>query len=360
MTDGGGRDAAERAAVAAVEAFYQAWSEGDLETLRGTMNYPHVSLFPGHIEVRATPEDFESPFERLRELQAWHSSSLDRIHPIWTRDDKVCLSVDWSRYGEDGARYLSGNIIYIVTNVEGHWGIQFRARSEPRDRDGPPPESAGAGRRPDLLTLVPEEIEEFARRHTTPLPPHLAELARFTLEEMEYGLMLSGPIEGGLLQFLAWATGARRVLELGCFTGFSAQMLAAALPDDGEVITCEIDPKTAEIARKYADEGPDGHKIEIRVGPASETLKTLDGPFDLVFIDADKEPYIDYYEASMELLADRGIIAVDNVLLNGRVINPESRSGQRMAAFNAHVAADPRVRQVLLPVRDGVMLIRRA
>ncbi|MYE45258.1 MAG: methyltransferase domain-containing protein [Chloroflexi bacterium] len=324
------------------------------------MNYPHVSLFPGHIEVRATPEDFESPFERLRELQAWHSSSLDRIHPIWTRDDKVCLSVDWSRYGEDGTRYLSGNIIYIVTNVEGHWGIQFRARSEPRDRDGPPPEAAAAGQRPNLLTLVPEEIEEFARRHTTPLPPHLEELARFTLEEMEYGLMLSGPIEGGLLQFLAWATGAKRVLELGCFTGFSAQMLAAELPDDGEVITCEIDRETAEIARRYADEGPDGQKIEIRVGPALETLETLEGPFDLVFIDADKNPYIDYYEASLELLADKGIIAVDNVLLNGRVTNPESRSGQRMAAFNAHVAADPRVKQVLLPVRDGVMLIRRA
>ena len=359
MTDGGGRADAERAAVAAVEAFYEAWSAGDLEALRGTMNYPHVSLFPGHIEVRATPEEFESPFERLRELQAWHSSSLDRIHPIWTRDDKVCLSVDWSRYGEDGARYLSGNIIYIVTNVDGHWGIQFRARSEPRDRDGPPADAAERPRN-TLLTLVPEEIEEFARRHTTPLPPHLEELSRFTLEEMEYGLMLSGPIEGGLLQLLAWATKARRVLEIGCFTGFSAQMMAAALPDDGQLITCEIDPETAEIARKYADEGPDGHKIEIRVGPAAETLKTLEGPFDLVFIDADKDPYIDYYEAALELLADDGIMAVDNVLLNGRVVNPESKSGQRMAAFNAHVAADERVKQVLLTIRDGVMLIRKA
>ena len=359
MTDGGARAEAERAAVAAVEAFYEAWSAGDLETLRGTMNYPHVSLFPGHIEVRATPEEFESPFERLRELQAWHSSSLDRIHPIWTRDDKVCLSVDWSRYGEDGTRYLSGNIVYIVTNVDGHWGIQFRARSEPRDRDGPPPDAAERPRN-TLLTLVPEEIEEFARRHTTPLPPHLEELSRFTLEEMEYGLMLSGPIEGGLLQLLAWATKAKRILEIGCFTGFSAQMMAAALPDDGRLITCEIDPETAGIARKYADEGPDGHKIEIRVGPAAETLETLEGPFDLVFIDADKDPYIDYYEAALELLADDGIIAVDNVLLNGRVVNPDSKSGQRMAAFSAHVAADPRVRQVLLTVRDGVLLIRKA
>ena len=362
MTAGEGRAEAEQAgAVAAVEAFYEAWNVGDIEAVRETMNYPHVSLFPGHVEVRATPADFESPFERLREAQGWHRSSLDRAHVLWNRDDKVCVDAHWSRYGEDGTRYLSGNIIYLVTRVDGHWGIQFRARSEPRDRDGPPQEpAADRSRRSAMLTLVAEEIEEYARQHTTALPPHLAELARFTLEEMEYGLMLSGPIEGGLLQFLVWASGARRVLEIGCFTGFSAQMMAAALPEDGQLITCEIDPETAAIARKYADDGPDGHKIEIRIGPAAETLKTLEGPFDLVFIDADKEPYPDYYEAAMELLSERGIIAVDNVLLNGRVLNPESRSGQRMAAFNARVASDPRVRQVMLPVRDGVMLIRRA
>ncbi len=268
MTPVEGRAEAEQAAVAAVEAFYQAWSEGDIEALRETMNYPHVSLFPGHIEVRATPADFESPFERLREGQGWHRSSLDRLHVIWTRDDKVCVDAHWSRYGEDGTRYLSGNIIYLVTRVDGHWGIQFRARSEPRDHDGPPQEpTAGRSRRSAMLTLVAEEIEEYARQHTTALPPHLAELARFTLEEMEYGLMLSGPIEGGLLQFLVWASGARRVLEIGCFTGFSAQMMAAALPEDGELITCELDPETAEIARTYADQGPDGHKIEIRDRP---------------------------------------------------------------------------------------------
>ena len=210
-----------------------------------------------------------------------------------------------------------------------------------------------------MLTLVPEQVEEYARQHTTPLAPHLAELHRFTLEEMEHSLMLSGPIEGGLLQLLVWASGAKHILELGCFTGFSAQMMAAALPEDGRLVTCEIDPATADIARRHADRGPDGHKIEIRIGPAAETLTTLEGPFDLVFIDADKEPYVDYYEAAMELIADDGIIAVDNVLLNGRVLGPESKSGQMMAAFNAHVAADDRVAQVLLPIRDGVMLIRK-
>ena len=209
-----------------------------------------------------------------------------------------------------------------------------------------------------MLTLVPQEIEEYAVRHTTPLPAQLAELARYTAGRDD-GMMLSGPVEGTLLQMLVWALGARRVLEVGCFTGFSAQMMASALPDDGRLVTCEIDPGNAEVAREYFDRGPDGHKIEIRLGPAIETMKSLEGPFDFVFIDADKTPYVDYYERAMDLLADRGIIAVDNVLWSGRVLDPKSDSDRAMAAFNDHVSADPRVRQVILTVRDGLMLIRK-
>ena len=139
---------AEQAALAAVEAFIEAWNEGDIEAVRATLNYPHVSLFPGHVEVRATPEDFESPFERLRELQAWHRSTLDRADVIWSHDDKVYVDAHWSRYLQDGSHYLSGNIVYIVTKVDGHWGIQFRARREPRDRDGPPSSGPPVGEHP--------------------------------------------------------------------------------------------------------------------------------------------------------------------------------------------------------------------
>ena len=210
-----------------------------------------------------------------------------------------------------------------------------------------------------MLTLVPEEIERYVERHTTPLPSHLDELVKFTVAEMELSVMLSGPVEGSLLQLLVWVSRARRVLEIGCFTGFSAQMMAAALPEDGELITCEVDPDRAEVARRHFDRGPDGDKIEILVGPALETLKSVDGPFDLVFIDADKTPYVSYYERAMELLSDRGIIAVDNVLFGGRVVDPQSEADRTMAAFNAYVAADPRVRQLILTVRDGLMLIRR-
>ena len=128
-----------------------------------------------------------------------------------------------------------------------------------------------------MLTLVPDDIERYVERHTTPLPPHLEDLVKFTVDEMDYSIMLSGLVEGSLLQLLVWASRARRVLEIGCFTGFSAQMMAVALPEDGELITCEVDPERAEVARTHFDSGPDGHKIEILVGPALETLRVRGG-----------------------------------------------------------------------------------
>lgn len=185
------------------------------------------------------------------------------------------------------------------------------------------------------------------------------ELVRVTRDDTDGFVMLSGPIEGMLLQFLVWATGARRVLEIGTFTGFSAQMMAAALPSDGVVVTCENDRKHADIAREQFSRGPSADKIDLRFGDALETLGTLSGPFDVVFIDADKGRYIAYYERAMELLSDRGIIAVDNVLWDGRVLNPESETDHAIVEFNRHVREDPRVQCVLLPIRDGVTLVRR-
>ena len=121
-----------------------------------------------------------------------------------------------------------------------------------------------------------------------------------------------------------------------------------------------LDPEVAKVAREHFEKSPDGHKIDLRVGPALDTLASLDGPFDLVFIDADKVQYLDYYELSLGMLSDRGIIAVDNVLWGGRVLNPESESDRAIADFNSRVARDPRARHVLLPIRDGVMLIHKA
>ena len=215
-------------------------------------------------------------------------------------------------------------------------------------------------RRAGLLTLVPEPIERYAMAHTTPLPPLLEELIAVTEEQMGgQARMLSGQMEGTLLQTLVAALGARRVLEIGTFTGFSAQMMAAALSEDGELVTCDLDPKAITIAGTFFGRSPHGHKISLREGPALETMRSLEPGFDLVFIDADKENYINYYEEALRLLSPNGLIAVDNVLWSGRVLDPKEESDRAIVAFNEHVAADDRVSQVVLTVRDGLMLVRK-
>ena len=214
--------------------------------------------------------------------------------------------------------------------------------------------------RQGLLTLVPEEIERYAMVHTTPLPALLDELIATTQERLgEQARMLSGQLEGTLLQLLVASLGARRVLEIGTFTGFSAQMMAAALPDDGELITCDINPKAIEIAKGYFERSPHGRKIKLREGPALETMQSLEPGFDLVFIDADKTNYINYYEEALRLLAPGGLIAVDNVLWSGRVLAPKDENDHAIVAFNEHVSRDERVTQVMLTLRDGVMLVRK-
>ncbi len=205
-------------------------------------------------------------------------------------------------------------------------------------------------------------IDRYATEHSTPEAPWLAALAEETRATSESHGMMVGPLEGRFLEFLVWLAGARSVLEIGMFTGYSALSMAAALPADGRLVTCEIDPERAAIARRHFDGSPFADRIEIRVGPALDTLATLDGPFDLVFIDADKSNYSNYYDAVLPKLADRGIIAADNVLWSGRVLDAEDTSDDTAAirAFNAKVRDDPRVVNVMVTIRDGVSLIRRA
>ena len=211
-----------------------------------------------------------------------------------------------------------------------------------------------------IVGVVSPALDDYVARHSAPLPPLLAELLRATHERLpRHALMLSGAVEGGLLQALLLANGARRVLELGTFTGFSALMMAAALPDDGQLITCDVDPEATAIAREFWARSPHGHKIELRLGPALETIQTLAGPFDLVFIDADKPAYVHYYEATLPLLAPNGLIVVDNVLRGGQVLHPTEHGDHTTVAFNEHVRRDSRVTTVMLTVRDGITLIRR-
>jgi caffeoyl-CoA O-methyltransferase len=208
--------------------------------------------------------------------------------------------------------------------------------------------------------IVDERIEAYAEAHTTPDGELFERLAEETRAKTTAPQMMVGRIEGQFLATLVAVKGARRVLEIGTFTGYSAISMASALPADGELITCDVDPEATAIARRYMDESGHGDKIDIRLGPALETLATLEGPFELVFIDADKPNYRNYYEASLPLLAEDGLLIADNVLWSGRVVEPGGdESTAAIKEFNDYVASDERVVSVMLTVRDGMTLVRR-
>jgi caffeoyl-CoA O-methyltransferase len=217
-----------------------------------------------------------------------------------------------------------------------------------------------------MADLVPEDVEQYVSRHTTAEPEHLAAIAATTRETLSSPQMLSGHVEGRLLETLVFTSGARRVLEFGTYSGYSALSMAAALPVGGKVVTLELSAEHAEVASRYFAESQYGDRIELRLGPALESVKELGGePFDLVFIDADKPSYPDYYEAALGVLADHGLIVVDNTLWGGRVLpdrdadEEPSESTLALRRFNDFVANDERVTAVILTVRDGVTLIRR-
>jgi len=209
--------------------------------------------------------------------------------------------------------------------------------------------------------IVPPEIEAYAADHTTPEEPLLAGVAAETRSSEDAHGMMVGLLEGRFLETLVSLCGASRILEIGTFTGYSALSMAAALPPGGTIVTCEVDPERAAVARRHFDASPWADRIEIRIGPALDTITSLEGPFDLIFIDADKANYGNYYEAVLPLLAERGLIVADNVLWSGRVLDSTDQSDDTCAirAFNQSIRNDGRVTCVLATVRDGVMLIRR-
>jgi caffeoyl-CoA O-methyltransferase len=211
--------------------------------------------------------------------------------------------------------------------------------------------------------FVSEDIEVYAEAHTTPVSDLMATLAQQTRESLDCPQMLTGTTEGRFLEMLVWTSGARRVLELGTYSGYSALSMAAALPDAGRVITCELSPEHAAFAQAHIDASPYADRIEIRVGPAVETVAALDGPFDLIFVDAHKPEYPAYYDAVLPLLAPRGLIVFDNTLWSGRVLEGEddgTDSTRAMKELNDRLASDPRVVAVQLPIRDGITLVRHA
>ena len=207
--------------------------------------------------------------------------------------------------------------------------------------------------------IVDPDIERYAEVHTTPDRPELLQVAEATKAETTAPGMMVGQLEGQFLATLVHMLRPQRVLEIGTFTGFSALSMAPALPPGGRIITCEVSEKHAAIARRHFDASPYRDRIELRFGPAIDTLRLLDGPFDLVFIDADKTGYQAYYEATLPLLSDHGVIALDNMLWGGRVLRPKDDDTRALVALAEHIRHDNRVDCVLVTIRDGVMLVRK-
>ncbi len=211
-----------------------------------------------------------------------------------------------------------------------------------------------------MKALVPAEIEAYAEAHSTAESELCRELRLETARTMDRPLMVVGPLEGAFLKMMAQLVQAKHVLEIGMFTGYSALCFAEVLPADGTVTTCEIDEQAAALAQAYFARAPQGGKITVRMGSALDTMQTLTGPFDLIFIDADKINYPNYYRRAKDLLAPTGVILIDNVLWDGDVLKQPAPDASTAAIqeLNRIVASDPEVTCALVTIRDGVLVVK--
>ena len=212
------------------------------------------------------------------------------------------------------------------------------------------------------MDFLPTVILKYAESHTSKESSLLNRIDRFTYEKMLMPRMLSGHLQGRILSMISKIVQPEKILEIGTFTGYSALCLAEGLAKDGLLVTIDINEELEETVRAFFDESPMGDKIEFMIGDALKIIPELQGEFDMVFIDADKENYVNYYELVFPKLSVGGIIIADNVLWSGKVIE-ENRKGDKetdgLRIFNRKIQEDRRVENVLFPVRDGLMIIRK-
>jgi O-methyltransferase len=210
-----------------------------------------------------------------------------------------------------------------------------------------------AGRAP----FVPENVSRYIAEHAVREAPVLRELRKATASVKWSGMQI-GADQGNLMALLVKLAGAKRCLEIGTYTGYSALVVALALPKDGKLICCDISEEWTNIGKPFWKKAGVDKKIDLRIGPALETLKKLKGPFDFVFIDADKENYLNYYERCLKLVRRGGLIAIDNVLWSGEVANDKAQDATTVALrkFNDKLHKDERVDLVMLSIGDGVTL----
>jgi len=205
-------------------------------------------------------------------------------------------------------------------------------------------------------------LDRYLQSHSTAQSEALEWLEVQTNIHTNYPQMLSGPVQGRLLKILAEISGAKRVLEIGAFTGYSTTCLAMGLPDDGHIDTIELNDELEDLMRQGWERAGVQDKITLHLGDAKEIIPSLNGPYDLAFIDANKREYPAYYELVLPLLKDGGLLIVDDVLWDGKVYAdpmPKDAQTQGVAAFNDLVAKDTRVETVILPLRDGITIIRK-
>ncbi len=212
----------------------------------------------------------------------------------------------------------------------------------------------------NMKYFIEPEVEDYCRQQST-LPGKInEEIYAYTQEHVPYSQMMIGPLEGSFLGFLVSLTQAKRVLEIGCFTGYSALAMAERLPQSGELITLDIDEKNVAIAQSFWKKSPHGAKIKPILGPALSSMKQLSGLFELVFIDADKSNYSSYFEQALPLLSPQGVIAVDNCLWSGEVLKEGGdKDTLALKKFNQMIQERADLEKILLPLRDGVFLIRK-
>jgi caffeoyl-CoA O-methyltransferase len=214
---------------------------------------------------------------------------------------------------------------------------------------------------PDKFTVLTPELHGYLVEHGARQDELLRRLAAETAELGGIAIMLVSPEQGALMRLLVGAIGARRALELGTFTGYSAICIARGLPDDGLLVTCDVSEEWTGIARGYFEQAGVAERIDLRLGPALDTLREMpdDEPFDFAFIDADKVGYLDYYEETLRLLRPGGVAMIDNVLRGGRVVEPDldDEGDKVVLELNQRIVADERVEMAMLGISDGVTLV---
>lgn len=213
----------------------------------------------------------------------------------------------------------------------------------------------------DEIEIINETANKYAERFSSATDDLLKEIEKYTLENHAHSVMLSGPLQGKFLEMMSITMQPETILEIGTFTGYSALCLAKGLTNNGQLHTIELREEEANRARSYFDRSLHVNQVHLHLGNALEIIPELNFKWDIVFIDADKVNYINYYELTLPHLKDGGLMIIDNILFHGQVLNSviKGKNAKAIHAFNEHVAADNRVQQVVLTVRDGLMLVRK-